>query len=299
MNKILALILLVCMIPFHADAQEQFRNYDELKSSLTSKVRAYMNANPTHTVDSLRRSVIDGLCTGAVAKSDVLSKASKKKLTSRQVFEKCKRSSLLFGNMEHSDAWKADTAYITASAVALTRDGLCATNYHVVSDVVLSGALHHYKKGDLMRFLVDYDGNIYPLERVLYVDPINDLALIKVDPCGRELVPAALGDDAVQGDKVYCLSHPSGYGWHFTDGMVSNCVSKINPQNGQSLYDLEITSDYGVGASGGPIFDECGNLVALVSSTFSLYAQPQQFRNFQMSFKMTVPVFLIKNCFTD
>ena len=62
---------------------------------------------------------------------------------------------------------------------------------------------------------------------------------------------------------------------------------------------MEITADYGVGASGGPIFDSCGNLAALVSSTFSLYAQPQQYRNFQMSYKQTVPVFLIRDLFAD
>lgn len=62
---------------------------------------------------------------------------------------------------------------------------------------------------------------------------------------------------------------------------------------------MEITSDYGVGASGGPIYDEYGNIVALVSSTFSLYANPQQFRNFQMAYKQTVPAFLIRERFSD
>jgi hypothetical protein len=37
--------------------------------------------------------------------------------------------------------------------------------------------------------------------------------------------------------------------------------------------------------------------VALVSSTFSLYANPQQNQNFQMTYKYTVPVFLLKECF--
>lgn len=292
-------MFLACFIALTASSQKQFRNYEELRSGITSKAKAYLKANPTRTVDSLRHHVIDGLCDGPVAKASELTKASKKKLTSREIFEKCKRSSLLFANMEHSDAWKSDTAYVTASAVALTRNGICATNYHVVADIVLSGALGHSKKNDLMRLLVDYDGNVYPLESILYVDPVNDLAIIKVDPCDSGLNPATIGEDVVQGDKVYCLSHPLGYSWHFTDGMVSNCILKVNQRNGHDNYITEITSDYGVGASGGPIFDECGNLVALVSSTYSLYAQPQQGRNFQMSFKMTVPVFLIKNCFTD
>ena len=80
---------------------------------------------------------------------------------------------------------------------------------------------------------------------------------------------------------------------------MSNATGTLDNRTGNTKYILESTADYGVGASGGPIFDSCGNLAALVSSTVSLYANPQQFRNFQMAYKQTVPVFLIKDLFTD
>ena len=62
---------------------------------------------------------------------------------------------------------------------------------------------------------------------------------------------------------------------------------------------MQISADYGVGSSGGPIIDSHGNLVGIVSSTYSLYANPQTYQNFQMAIKKTVPVKLIKECFPE
>ena len=41
-----------------------------------------------------------------------------------------------------------------------------------------------------MRFLMDYEGNVYPVTAILAADPLNDWAIIKVDPCGHPLTPA-------------------------------------------------------------------------------------------------------------
>ncbi len=262
-------------------AEDNLNYYDHaaMVEAATAKLRAYLKANPSVSADSLRSNVINDLTDGPVGKARELT------------------SSLIFGKMEHSDFIKSDSAYKTASAVALTPDGICATNYHVVADVILAGSLGRTNKNDEMRFLMDYEGNVYPVTAILAADPLNDWAIIKVDPCGHPLTPAPVGGDIPVGTPVYCLASPSGSHFHFTDGMVSNRTRTTNKRTGFTTYTLEITSDYGVGASGGPIFDECGNLVALVSSTFSLYAQPEQYRNFQMAYKKTVPVFLIKECF--
>ncbi len=292
-------MLFFCLIAFGASAQTGFTDFDAMKAAMTGQLRSYMQANPGHQIDSVKHHVIDDLTDGPVASKSILTKPNSKKLHPTKLYDKCKHSSLVFGKMEYAPALGVDTAYVNASAVALTPDGICATNYHVVSDVVLAGAMQCEAPNDRMRFVMDCDGTVYPLQRVLYIDPINDFSIIKVDTGDRRLVPAAIGSDPVQGETVFCLSHPSGYMFHFTEGIVSNRTQKTNPKNGQTQYVTEITAEYGVGASGGPIFDECGNLVGLVSSTFSLYGDPQQSRNFQMAFKQTVPVSLIKNCFTD
>lgn len=282
-----------------AKAEHPLEYYDHaaLVEAATAKLHAYLKTNPGNTADALRSNVLNTLTDGPVGKASELTPARKKKLTPAQIYDAARHSSLIFGRMEHSEFIKGDSAYKTASAVAITPDGICATNYHVVADIVLNGSLGNNNKDDMMRFLMDFDGNVYPVTGILAADPLNDWALIKIDPCGRKLTPAPIGNDIPIGTSVYCLASPSEAHFHFTDGMVANRTRKTNKRTGHTTYTLEITSDYGVGASGGPIFDDCGNLVALVSSTFSLYAQPEQFRNFQMSYKKTVPVFLIKERF--
>lgn len=282
-----------------AEKNEHFRDYAAMEAAATGKMRAYMKAHPERTADSLRRNVMDCLTDGHVGKASDLAPVRKKKLTPQQLYELAGKSSLIHGKMEHNDAFNADSAYKTASAVALTPDGICATNFHVVADLVLGGALGLTNKNDMNRYLMDRDGYVYPILTVLAVDPTNDWAIIKVDPCDKPLTPAPLAGDVMPGTTVYCLASPSQAFFHFTDGMVANCTRTTDRRTGFTKYILDITADYGVGASGGPIFDECGNLVALVSSTLSLYAQPQQYRNFQMAYKQTVPVFLLKQCFTD
>ncbi|MCM1297568.1 MAG: serine protease [Muribaculaceae bacterium] len=296
----LLLILLLTTGGLPVSAQVKYLDFDAMKAATTGKMKQYMNTHPGQNADSLRHNVIDIISFDEpVAPKSALARQRKKKLDPKKLYDLCKHSTLAYGVFTHSDGWKADTAYINASAVALTPDGICATNYHVISDVVINGALGRDPKNDLHRFLMDYDGDVFPLEKIMYINPVNDFAIIKVDTGNKKLQPAPLGDDLVTGDKVYCLANPSTYLFHFTDGMVSNCVKTTNPRSGQTVYNNEITAEYGVGSSGGPIFDEYGNLAALVSSTVSLYAQPQQNKGFQMAFKQTVPVFLIRNCFSD
>ncbi len=293
----LILFMTVGVTSVWAEQNLNYHDHASMVEDATAKLRTCLKANPGYNVDSLRANVLNTLTDGTVGKIADLKPARKKKLTPDKLYEVARHSSLIFGKMGHIPALQTDSAYKTASAVVLTADGICATNYHVVADIVLGGALGHSDKNDIIRFVMDYDGNVYPLTGVLAIDPLNDWAIIKVDPCGRKLTPAPIGNDIPEGTPVYCLASPTGAHFHFTDGMVSNRTRTTNKRTGFTKYVLEITSDYGVGASGGPIFDECGNLVALVSSTVSIYAQPEQFRNFQMAYKQTVPVFLIKQCF--
>lgn len=292
-------VMAVSVTSVKAEDHHGFADYASMEAAATGKLRTYMKAHPGMTLDSLRQNVLESLTDGSVGKASDLLPARKTKLTPEQLYETARKSSLIFGKMEHNESFQADSAYKTASAVALTPDGVCATNYHVVADIVMNGGLGHTDKNDLMRFVMDCDGNVFPLTGILAVDPLNDWAIIKVDPCGQRLTPAPIGGDVAPGTPVYCLASPTGSYFNFTEGMVANRSRTFNKRTGFNKYILDITADYGVGASGGPIFDDCGNLVALVSSTLSVYAQPQQFRNFQMAYKQTVPVFLIKECFTD
>lgn len=282
-----------------ADRDKYFHDYPRMLQGVSAKLRDYMKTHPGNDIDSVRRHLLATISDTRVASRSALTPPRKKKLTPEKLYEEAMKSSLVFGKMHFHPQFGVDTAYSTASAVALTPDGICATNYHVVSDIVINAALDNQEKGDMMRFVMDSQGRVYPMTAVLAVDPVNDMAIIKVDPCGDKLSPAPVGDIVTPGTKVFCLANPSMTYFHFTDGMVSNCIRKLKPRTGHTEYILEITADYGKGASGGPIYDECGNLVSIVSSTVSVYADDDNYRDFQMAFKQTIPVFLIKDYFND
>ena len=281
------------------EPDDLFYDYPAMIEGATGVMRDYLKAHPEAVLDSIRHCVLDNYTEGAVGKASDLTPAKKKKLTPAEVYRNARRSSLIFGRFIHNNEMAADTAYKTASAVILTKDGICATNYHVIADILLTGVLGKDDNTDKGRFLMDCDGNVFPLLAVLASDPVNDWALIRIDPMGHELTPAPIGGHLSPGSKVYCLASPSFGHFNFTDGIVSNCTRTTDKRTGFTRYNLEITADYGGGASGGPILDECGNLVSLVSTTISLYADQQALRNFQMAYKQTVPVFLLTKRFTD
>ena len=278
---------------------ELYRDYPAMLATVTSKLRHALEVNPHATADSMRHHVLSTLTDGPVGSARQLAPVRRKKISPADLYELCRKSTLVFGKMENVSYLNRDSAYSNASAVSLTPDGIVATNFHVVADLVINGAMGREVPGDHARFVMDYDGDVYPVTEILYIEPINDLSIIRVDASAKPLTPAPLAGDLRVGDTTYCLSNPSGAYFHFTEGQVSNATGTLDTRNGRNKYILEITSDYGVGASGGPIFDAYGNLAALVSSTLSLYAQPQEFRNFQMAYKQTVPVFLIKDLFED
>lgn len=280
-------------------AQEPaFPDYTEMADSMTSKMLAFCKANHCAEINAVRKNILNSLnVENKVYGIRPLPQKRKKALPGARLHALCKRSTLVVGTMGYYPQISNYQANVLASAVALSADGICVTNFHVFADVILSGALDYCPANDFMRFVMDCEGNVYAVEAILAVDPVNDFAIFKVNTGGVELVPMPLGDTAREGDDVYCLSHPNGNLYYFTKGIVARNHAVLNKGNGQVALEMQITADYAVGSSGGPIFDERGNLVGIVGSTASIYPVPQSNNNFQMTIKKSIPVKLIKECF--
>ncbi|MGZ3766976.1 MAG: trypsin-like peptidase domain-containing protein, partial [Mucilaginibacter sp.] len=95
---------------------------------------------------------------------------------------------------------------------------------------------------------------------------------------GDKLAAIPLGKPAVVGDPVYCISHPMTHYYYFSKGMVAGnvtidslAVTEKYDKIGRAPIRMEITADYGVGSSGGPIMDRHGNITGVVSSTTAVY----------------------------
>ncbi|MBS2211894.1 trypsin-like peptidase domain-containing protein [Carboxylicivirga mesophila] len=170
----------------------------------------------------------------------------------------------------------------TATGFVINKDGVGVTNHHVFKKSDNNSTMH------LSVYAVDYEGNVYPVKRVLAGDELSDLALFKIDT-SNELKPLRLGDDLNVGDDLHLISHPDKRFYYYSHGrMMRQHTSNKYKSPRQS-----ISADFAKGSSGGPVFNAQGEVVGIVTTTNSIYYTPNQ--NLQMVVKDVIPVSLLKN----
>ena len=100
-------------------------------------------------------------------------------------------------------------------------------------------------------------------------DPKTDIAVLQIDPKGRELTAVSFGnsDGLRVGDWVMAIGNPFGLGGTVTAGIVSARGRDI----GSGPYDDFIQTDASInrGNSGGPLFDLEGNVIGINTAIFS------------------------------
>lgn len=168
-----------------------------------------------------------------------------------------------------------------ATCWVLTEDGVMVTNYHVFANKTQSGW------GVLTR-----DGRVSPVCEVLAADKETDVAIFRVKGAGFK--PLSLGGAQEVGGEVSIIAHPDGRFFTYTNGKVSRYYKSPN----QSATWMAVTAEFARGSSGGPVMDECGNVVGMVSNTQSIYYPSQKKEEkmgpFQMVIRNCVPVSAIR-----
>lgn len=142
------------------------------------------------------------------------------------------------------------------SGVIIREDGVVLTNYHVVETD---------QPKMLGLAIMTYAGEVFLVDEVLAADELNDIAILKLRDASNLAAVPIFRDEPV-GRPVTVISHPSGQFYTLTQGYVSRYCEK----DARSI--MNVTADYAKGSSGGPIFNDRGDLVGLVSSTISLSA---------------------------
>ncbi len=145
------------------------------------------------------------------------------------------------------------------SGVILTKDGIIATNNHVIE-----GA----KKINIQML---YENDIQNMNaKILRTNPNNDLAILKIDDKkfkGFSDIPYVIKNDTVDiATEVYALGYPlalsiMGTDVKFTEGRIS---SKTGFQGDVTSY--QISNPIQPGNSGGPVFNYDGEIIGIVSS---------------------------------
>ena len=131
---------------------------------------------------------------------------------------------------------------------------------------------------------------MYPVRSLLAASRADDLVVLKVDAEGLQPLPLADSESLRPvGSAVSVISHPDGWFFCYTAGVVSRYM-KIQAA-GQTADAMAITADYARGSSGGPVLNHQGQVVAVVSSTESIYytQEGQRQLNLQMVFRTCIP----------
>jgi S1-C subfamily serine protease len=141
----------------------------------------------------------------------------------------------------------------TGTAFTINAEGVLITNAHVAQDC---------REISVRRF----DGTISPAS-LLAADRTNDLALIKIASPTPDTAQLRGNPEIRQGDNVIAVGFPlsdtllSGTATTLTTGTVSALAGM---QNDSRV--LQVSAPVQPGNSGGPLLDQSGHVVAIVSS---------------------------------
>lgn len=133
----------------------------------------------------------------------------------------------------------------------LHASGLIATNLHVI-------------EGESnIRVKLYKDPTEYPATVIAGVDKGHDLALLRIKP-KKQLPVLRLGDSSIvsAGDRVYAIGNPLGvFDYSITDGLIS----QVRPLS-QDLTILQISVAISQGSSGGPLFNQYGEVIGVTTA---------------------------------
>ncbi|MBI2607767.1 MAG: trypsin-like peptidase domain-containing protein [Candidatus Doudnabacteria bacterium] len=140
------------------------------------------------------------------------------------------------------------------SGFIVTSDGLIVTNKHVVIDSAASYTV------------LTNDGKSFDA-KVLSIDPVNDLALVKIEAKDLPTIPLGDSTDLEIGQKVIAIGNSLGHRNTVTTGVVSGIGRTITASGHGGSEQLEgvVQTDAAInpGNSGGPLLDIGGSVIGI------------------------------------
>jgi hypothetical protein len=139
------------------------------------------------------------------------------------------------------------TEHSLGTGFVVDKDGLIATNVHVIA-------------GRERHVVILPDQREFPILEVTSHDPNVDLAIVRI--AAKDLPVLTLADsEAVRaGDAIVAIGHPLG----LEDTVSNGLVSAVRAIDGVTI--LQISAPIAPGSSGGPIFNENGDVIGVCTA---------------------------------
>lgn len=203
-------------------------------------------------------------------------------MTPQQIFQKYGDSAVEIDSTFQSQSGQGDIFNMgqqpaeqgIGSGFVVSKDGYILTNAHVIANTGSGqGGLGQGGLGGpaekASKVQVKFkNGKTAQAQVVGYDLTSSDVAVLKVDPAGLNLVPSVLGDsnDVQVGEPVVAIGSPFGvYSSSLTAGVVSAVNRTVeSPQQGFTINNA-IQTDAAInrGNSGGPLFNSRGEVIGL------------------------------------
>ena len=146
---------------------------------------------------------------------------------------------------------------------------------------------HHVIKGIKEGWAKPFNGTWMPITGVIAQDELKDLAVINVDPRNQYLQQSRLGSGEYisSGDPVVAIGNPLGLEYSVTEGIISEV--RTTPEG---LRLIQTDAAVSPGNSGGPLFDQDGEVIGVVSFNLSSSRDEGQNLNFAVSIDEAKPL---------
>ena len=146
---------------------------------------------------------------------------------------------------------------------------------------------HHVIKGIKEGWAKPFNGTWMPITGVVAQDELKDLAVINVDPRNQHLQQSRLGSGEYisSGDPVVAIGNPLGLEYSVTEGIISEV--RTTPEG---LRLIQTDAAVSPGNSGGPLFDQNGEVIGVVSFNLSSSRDEGQNLNFAVSIDEAKPL---------
>jgi len=180
--------------------------------------------------------------------------STKTNRTRAQIIDDAKQGIVLIANPSGS-----------GSGFVINHDGDIVTNYHVVRN----------EKYHTVTFFVRKGRNIERKKiedvELLALNPLNDLAILRVDPKKMEEeeiplrpLPLAQPYSVEPGDPVFAIGNP-GIGSQILEQSVSEGIVSSTARNFNDLLYIQTTAAVNPGNSGGPLLSPEGEVIGVVT----------------------------------
>ncbi len=179
--------------------------------------------------------------------------------------------------------------YSEGSGFIIDEEGYIVTNSHVIDD-------DNYGEFKITVTIADENGEMNEVPAtVIGNDARTDLAVLKIDPSGLNLVVSELGQSGslVLGDEVVAIGNPGGaqFAGSITNGIISGIDRIIDSDTGtadNAMKYLQTNAAISPGNSGGPLLNMYGQVIGI--NTAKIVDQGYESLGFSIPIDTALPI---------